>query len=279
MTKKEVDVKTQGEFDKAIADGDIAVVRSGGFRAFGDAQVRASGRAQVWAFHSAQVRAFGDAQVWASGFAQVWAFDSARVWASGSAHVRAFGSAQVRAFDSAQVCASGRAHVWACDSAQIRAFGSAQVRASKHVAVTYSPSSGGVRVFGGKKIRLPKLRNASEWCAFYGVKVRRGTAILFKAVGDDYKSSHGTIYAPGSTPQATDWDGGKKECGGGLHFSPRPMLALAFGSDADAKRFVACPVKVAEIVVHPDGKLPEKVKAPRVCAPIWECDIDGNALR
>jgi hypothetical protein len=76
-----------------------------------------------------------------------------------------------------------------------------------------------------------------------------------------------------STP-APDWDGGKEECGGGLHFSPRPSAALAF--DNLATRFIACPVLLKEIKVHSNATYPEKVKAPRVYKPCYEVDIDGN---
>ena len=46
--------------------------------------------------------------------------------------------------------------------------------------------------------------------------------------------------------------------------------------DRDAKRFVACPVRLDEMVVHPRGQMPQKVKAKRVCAPCWEVDEDGE---
>lgn len=52
-------------------------------------------------------------------------------------------------------------------------------------------------------------------------------------------------------------------------------MAFAF---IDAKRFVACPVLVSEIVVHKDATYPGKIKAPRCCAPIWEVNIDGERI-
>jgi hypothetical protein len=97
---------------------------------------------------------------------------------------------------------------------------------------------------------------------------------LFKAVGDNFISPKGGNYTPGTIPSAPDWDGGKIECGGGLHFSPAPRMARVFNDSA--KRYVACPVALADIVVHPDGDYPEKVKSRGCCAPVWECDIDGK---
>jgi hypothetical protein len=108
--------------------------------------------------------------------------------------------------------------------------------------------------------------------------VKRGTAILYKALDGELKAPHnGFPYPLGSKPKAPDWDGGDAECGGGLHFSPRPVNARQFYSGDDV-RYVACPVKLAEIVVHKNPSYPDKVKAPRVCGAVYEVDIDGNRV-
>ena len=36
---------------------------------------------------------------------------------------------------------------------------------------------------------------------------------------------------------------------------------------------------VSDIAFHPGGQLPSKVKAKGCCAPVWECDIDGNPVQ
>jgi len=107
--------------------------------------------------------------------------------------------------------------------------------------------------------------------------VEAGLAILFKAVRDDFRSAHGTLYAPGSTPKAEDWDGGKAECGGGLHFSFHPSAAKDF--DSEATRFVACPVLLKNIKVYRSADYPGKIKAPQVDAAIWECGEDGKPIK
>jgi hypothetical protein len=258
-------------------------------RAYGSAQVRASDSAQVTAYDSAQVRAYDSAQVRAYGSAQVTASDSAQVTAYDSAQVRAYGSAQVRASDSAQVTAYDSAQVRAYDSAQVRAYGSAQVtasdsaqvRASRYVAVTRHAGRWGTPVVeGGVLIDIPRPRTADEWCEVHGVEVTDGVATLYKAVDDDYGTSYsraaGILYAPGTTPEAPDWDGGVAECGGGLHFVARPWEGLGF--NGDATRFVACPVALVDIAVHEDASMPNKIKARRVCGPIVEVDQDGKAV-
>ena len=184
-------------------------------------------------------------------------------------------SSQVTAYDSSQVTACGSSQVTACDSSQVRAYDSSQVRATKFVAVTIHGK--GVKGKGGKIVRIPVISTATEWCEFYGVKIKAGVAILFKAVRKDFKSLHGMEYAPGTCPGAPDWDGGEAECGGGLHFSPRPRMALKF--DDDATRFVGCPVTVSAIIVHKDAEYPNKVKAPCVCEPCFEVDINGDPIK
>jgi len=256
-----VDVRTQAELEAATKKGDCAHLR-------GDGYFTASGSAQVTAYGSAQVRASDSAQVTAYGSAQVTAYDSAQVTASDSAQVRASGSAQVTAYDSAQVTAS--------DSAQVRASGSAQVTAGHFVAVTVH----GVRtkVTGGVVITLPTITTAAEWCDFYGVEVTDGIATLYKAVDANFRSPHGFDYTPGTTPIAPDWDGGRNECGGGLHFSPRPAAALRFFDDGFKTKFIACPVRLSDIVVHRDAMYPDKIKSPGCAGPVWECDIDGERV-
>ncbi len=202
-----------------------------------------------------------------SGYFEVSGFS--RVTATDSSQVTAYGSSQVTATDSSQVTAYG--------SSQVRAPDSSQVRASKFVAVTRHAKT--VKVSGGVLIDVPTITTAKEWCDYYGVPVMRGIAVLFKAVDDDYSTDQarvrGISYRPGAKPAAPDWDP-EPECGGGLHFVPRPIDGLRFFPDA--KRFVACPVKLSEIVVHRDPRYPNKVKAPRVYGECYEVDIDGGPV-
>jgi hypothetical protein len=174
------------------------------------------------------------------------------------------------------------------DSSQPRvsAAGHTQLVTSGHVAVDVTPASHvtilaeQVAHITGTPLLLTKiepLTSVEAWCQEYGLQIVDGVVILFKAVRDDYKSSYGLMYAPGSIPVATDWDGGRAECGGGLHFSPRPVMALGF--DREATRFVACPVAVADMRAPASGdSYKNKLKAKGCCGPVIECDIDGEPL-
>ena len=133
-----------------------------------------------------------------------------------------------------------------------------------------------VNIPGAVILERPIIETAQDWCDYYGVEIKRGNAILYKGVDDDFATSNsrpvGIFYKPGSKPKAPDWDGGEKECGGGLHFWPHPHFA------DDSAHIVACPVKLSEIVVHKNPSYPEKVKAPRVCGKIYEVDLSGNPI-
>ena len=136
---------------------------------------------------------------------------------------------------------------------------------------------GDARIEGGHQVVVPPITTASEWCDQYGVTVADGVATLYKCVDEGYRSDHqgGISYAPGTIPEATDWDGGEAECGGGLHFSPHPAMTLEFWNKQGSPRFVACPVRLDDIAVRADARMPQKVKARRCCAPVYEVDIDG----
>jgi hypothetical protein len=159
------------------------------------------------------------------------------------------------------------------------AYGSSQVMATKYVAITIDSTYNG-KLTGGTQIKIPPIKTAEDWLDYYGVPVTDGVAILYKAVDEDYSTDNARdfsiSYKPGEKPSAPDWDGGMNECGGGLHFCPTPGHTIRF--NGDAKHFIACPVKVSEIVVHFPAQYPDKVKAPRVVEPCYEVDINGNKI-
>ena len=146
--------------------------------------------------------------------------------------------------------------------------------AAHHVAVLIHDAQ--ANVVGGQQTHVARA-TPKEWCEYYGVPVDDdGVAVLYKALDDDFRSPHGMSYAPGTKPVASDWDGLARECGGGLHFSPRPLMAKEFHEAAT--KYAACPVRLADIVVHPDADYPQKVKARACCAPVWECDDLGHPI-
>jgi hypothetical protein len=130
---------------------------------------------------------------------------------------------------------------------------------------------------GGTVVHVPPVTTVEAWCEYHGIEVKDGIATVYKAVRDNYRSAHCLEYLPGSTPIAPDWDGGRAECGGGLHFSPSPAGAKGF--DPDATRFLACQVRLTDIrAPKADDSYPSKVKAAGCCAPIVEVDLWGKLV-
>ena len=128
---------------------------------------------------------------------------------------------------------------------------------------------------GGKKT-IVKIESPQDWCDHYGVEVNDGIAIVFKALNEDFSSGRDSSfkYLPGTAPKADKFD--DIECSHGLHFSPHPRMALAF--HVNAKKFVACPVKVESMLLFMNGAYPEKCKAPELAAPCWEVTEDGERV-
>jgi hypothetical protein len=249
-----------------------------------------SSQPRVVAYGSSQprVEAYGSSQprVEANGSSQpTEAYDSSQptvvAYDSSQPTVEAYGSSQptVEAYDSSQPT------VVAYDSSQPRvvAYGIVQlcvkgaVKVTAAAAVAIAVLGGSPLITGGGFVSRKDISTPAKWCDFYGARVSGGVAILFKAVKQDFTppchAGNGVVYTPGTSPVAPDWDGGKKECGGGLHFSPTIPATLKFHSDNP--RWMACPVALADLVVHPDGQYPEKVKARGCAAPIWEVGRDG----
>jgi hypothetical protein len=125
-------------------------------------------------------------------------------------------------------------------------------------------------VLGGTLIDATSVDTPERWLAHHGVPVVDGKAVLAKAIDDDWKGTHKVprlLYRPGRTVKAPDWNPAPR-CGGGLHLSPCPAMALLY--HPGATKFVAVEVDVADIVI-----LDDKCKAPRGRV-LFEVDIDGN---
>ncbi|MGH2980166.1 MAG: hypothetical protein ACRDLQ_11115 [Solirubrobacterales bacterium] len=272
VANHQVFVRARGQ-SRVMARASAIVEAAGaaGVTAQARAAVTAADCCHVWALSNAVLNLSGDVRAWVRGTSFTTASERATVSAWGSANVVARGSASVEARENAVVVAGGTTTVRAFGGVMVRAWGSARVEAQEGVAVMRHGA--GVAVSRGTVTEAVRFQNAEEWCNYYGVQVEDGVATLYKAVDEEFNSDHGTSYRPGSEPQADDWDRGERECGGGLHFSPQPMFAVP--SPGDRMRFLACPVRLEDIVVHPNGIYPDKVKARGVCAPVYEVDEDG----
>ena len=283
-------------FLKAVSGAWLRLL-SGKVVACGSSHVEARGSSHVEACGSSHVVAMGSSHVVAWGASHVVARDSSHVVAMGSSHVVARGSSHVVARDSSHVEAWGASHVEACGSSHVVARGSSHVVAmgSSHVEARGAASLSLFGCFikaratasvavqlhndakcdGGTQIKIVQPKTAREWCEWYGAEIFGDYAILFKGVNESFQSARGATYVPGTLTVADDWDGGDQECGKGLHFSPTAACTKQFATDA--KKFVACAVRLDGLAVHPDGDHPNKVKAEK-CWNLYECDIYGKQI-
>ena len=133
----------------------------------------------------------------------------------------------------------------------------------------------GAEAIGGT-YKIVDISTPENWCGYYGVEIKDGKALVFKALDENFKSYHGNCYyTPGSLPIAEDWDEGQVECGKGLHFSPTPLMARSFRQEAT--KFVGCWIDLKEVRSTKDSdQYPEKIKAKRVVEPCFEVDIFGE---
>src|SRR3990167_1784921 len=210
--------------------------------------------------------------------------ENAVLWGSSHAELRESSHAVLWEYTPAALRGASHAVLGETSHAELRESSHAELRESSHaVGSKYSSITlhgQTVHAKGGMQIKIPEILTAKEWCDYYGVEVKKGIATLFKAVDDDYSTlnarSKGIFYTPGSMPIAPDWDGGKAECGGGLHASCHPTAALYF--NPQAKKFVALPVCLKDFKPYANAQYPDKVKFKSVCAPVWECDKCGNKI-
>ena len=252
-------VTSQAEFDAAIRAGCTSV------------EITKAVRITINVPESVCIAINGVAEVVLDliGKSRILTSSSLRVVARGSSqpHVVAWGSSQphVVARESSQPHVEARGYV------QLSLFGqfTAKLAASCHAVLR-----GGAKAEGGLSVTVD-ISTPEKWCEFYGVEIIGDHAILFKGVNETFHSAYGADYTPGTATTARDWDGGVKECGCGLHFSPCAAMTKPFNSSA--VKFVACMVLLSEMAVHPNGSYPEKVKAHR-CWNWYECDADGKQI-
>jgi hypothetical protein len=143
-------------------------------------------------------------------------------------------------------------------------------KVGKYATCTVVDRGGRFNIPGAHLLTVPDLDSAEVWLDYHGVEVKRGKAVLFKAVDDGFKSGYDFDYTPGTKPKCPDFkdhDG----CGNGLHLCAAPSVSA--GYFAGATKYLACTVKVSEIVVIDNSK----VKVPAIHK-IEECDFDGEVL-
>jgi len=293
-----IEVRSQRELEAALArtsngNAELIVCAGGAhytLRGNSTATLRGNSTATLWGNSTATLRGNSTATLWGNSTATLWGNSTATLWGNSTATLWGNSTATLRGNSTATLRGNSTATLWGNSTATLRGNSTATLRGnaaarafdwttveSKSPSAVLLSHSDEVNVVGDpRQLAMQNPQSVAEWLEFYGIEVEDGVAILYKAVGRNYHSRNGIHYTPGSEPVAPDWDGGVRECGGGLHFSPHPQFALDFRPDAE--HFLACPVKVEDIAFHPNGNYPQKVKARGLCGPAVEVNGDGEAI-
>jgi hypothetical protein len=258
-------------------------------------EARESSHVEAW--ESSHVVAWESSHVEAHGSSHVVAWESSHVVAWGSSHVVAWGSSHVEARESSHVEAWGSSHVVARESSHVVAWGSSHVEAresshveaweSSHVVASMNAS---LKVQNSRviieKITQQAVAICLEQCTvkekdntarvivcprvLYDIKsfadiykdnlTGKGKIILYKSVNPktlcDFHTGkikyEGTVTCPDFDPDP------ERECGGGLHLSPMPELALKYNNG----KVLKCEVALKDIVVY--GHNIDKVRCKKV---------------
>jgi hypothetical protein len=262
----------QTDLEKALSDKVIPIlmpmVDNGWYRLFGDSY--------------AVLRGSSHAELWGSSHAELWGSSHAVLRESSHAVLRESSHAVLRESSHAELWGSSHAELWGSSHAVLRESSHAVLRESSHAEgskfTAIHKSSPRAEASGsGVIIELPDLAVVENWLDFWDVKVVKKAVVLYKAVSDQFKSQEQFSYAPGSKPIAPDFNV-RNECGGGLHLcaTPRTSQLMYFNS---ATKFVACTVKVDDIIPITDSAgRSDKVKV-RAISKCVEVDVRGEPLR
>ena len=224
------------------------------------------GSSRVVAWDSSSVEAWGSSSVEAWGSSSVEARDSSSVVARGSSRVEAWDSSSVEArdsssveaWDSSRVVALGSSSVEARDSSSVEAWENSfcrvlncKVLASHHQAIITLqdfdfafPHKSSVPVIK----TTTHQHDITSFCEIYPPKRKR--VVLYKSVNPDTLCDFYTgrvCYKIGTTVVCPDFDPTpERQCGGGLHLSPTPGMALAYNKG----ELLVCEAHVDDVVIY-----------------------------
>ena len=185
------------------------------------------------------------------------------VRACGNSTVRAYGNSTVRAYDNSTVRAYDNSTVIACDNSTVRVFSpDATILNALMFAVIImigcickiKKKQKSVTVIKNKIVQYSK----KDFIDIYGTD-KDGNLTLYKSVREDNTDFHTGKIKYEETVICPDWDkDATRQCGGGLHLSPLPELALSYNQG----KLLKCKVHKNDFVVF--GSDITKVRCRRV---------------
>ena len=257
----EITVKNQQEFDAIPQDfeGCIYIGSPRGVRI-----VITGRKGYIIAWENSSVEAWENSSVEAWGNSSVVAWENSSVEARGNSSVEAWGNSSVEAWENSSV------EAW--ENSSVEAWGNTQI--AKYSDRTNLKVSGNARI-----VTLPST--PEEYCDFYGIEVRDGQAILYKAVRDNLTSFHDFSfqYAVGETKENECDPSPLRDCSYGLHVS-HLSWAIDFAGGHNGFKILECSVPLNKIIVPLDGC--GKVRTSELTVlrevPIEEWGVQGKII-
>ncbi len=163
-------------------------------------------------------------------------------------------NSSVEAWDNSSVEAWGNSSVVARENSSVEAWGNSSVEAWGNCQIVKYSDYTNLKVSGNARIvTLPKT--PEEYCDFYGVEIRDGKAILYKAVMSNLCSFYDSSfkYTIGETKEIECDTSVEQDCSYGLHIS-HLHWALDFGQEHFGQmheefKIIECAVPIDKIIV------------------------------
>ena len=256
----EIIVKSQQEFDAIPQDfdGRVYIKSPRGVRI-----IVTNRKGSVEARENSSVEAWGNSSV--------VAWENSSVEARENSSVVARENSSVEAWENSSVEAWGNSSVEAWENSSVVGQGNSQI--TKYSDSTSLKVSGNARI-----VTLPST--PEEYCDFYGIEIRDGQAILYKAVRPDLRSFHDYDfqYAINETKKTNCDSSPLNACSFGLHVS-HLLWALDFGRGRDFK-ILECSVPLDKIIVPLNASGRVRTSELRVLreVPLEECGTYGKTL-
>jgi hypothetical protein len=263
---KTITIKTQAEWD-ALPDS---------FEEYTEVHIKSGTSFWLsvnWKIGNAHVVARGSSHVEARGRSHVEAWGRSHVVARGSSHVVAWGSSHVEARGRSHVEAWGSSHVEAWERSHVEAAMNASLKIQNSLVIIEKITQQAIAICleqctvkekddTAQVIVCPRvLYDINSFTNIYKDNLTgKGKMVLYKSVYptnlcDFYTGEikyEGTVTCPDFDPNP------ERECGGGLHLSPTPELALSYNQG----KVLKCEVALKDIVVY--GRNIDKVRCRKV---------------
>ena len=248
-------VTTQGQLDKALADGHTDLIVDAPDGAW--LEIRHDGLVRLRGSSRAVLRDSSRAELWGSSRAELW--ESSR--------------AVLRESSSAELRDSSRAELWESSRAVLRDSSSAELRkyTCVHVWSKRATLTGPGHIIDMTDLDHTKLE---DWLDYNNITVAEdGLLHLFKAVDGNLCSAYSRgefAYEIGATVKPARWADGH-DCGEGIHLCPSPRHARNHFREATRFIEVTCTLEDFRCIDWSKGKARQAVV-------VQEVDIDGAPI-